>query len=72
MDTIYIGGEIELGALEAGCQKDNTKEFEDSMLKLPFVLKDMLTEIVNCRPSLLHKAHVVGYNVNGTFAKRRK
>ncbi|KAG2210213.1 hypothetical protein INT45_008095, partial [Circinella minor] len=41
------------------------REKMDAMLKLPFVLKDMLTEIVNCRPSLLRKAHVIGYNVNG-------
>ncbi|KAI9258017.1 hypothetical protein BDA99DRAFT_583608 [Phascolomyces articulosus] len=64
LDTVYIGGGIELGGLEAGPAKDNTKEFEDSMLKLPFVFKDMLNEIVSCRPSLIHKAHVLGYNIN--------
>ncbi|KAI7854741.1 hypothetical protein BDC45DRAFT_122786 [Circinella umbellata] len=35
------------------------------MLKLPFVFKDMLNEIVSCRPSLIHKAHILGYNING-------
>ena len=69
IDTNYVGSGIELGGLEAGYKKDNTKEFEDAMLKLPIVLKDMLTEIVNCRPSLLRKAHVIGYNVNGMYAK---
>ncbi|KAI7848503.1 hypothetical protein BDC45DRAFT_450171 [Circinella umbellata] len=69
LDTIYIGDGIELGGLETGSRKDNTKEFEDSMLKLPIVFKDMLTEIVSHRPSLLHKAHVIGYNINGMYAK---
>ena len=58
-----------MGGLEAGPTKDNTKEFEESMLKLPFVFKDMLNEIVSHRPSLLHNAHVVGYNINGIYAK---
>ncbi|KAI9484624.1 hypothetical protein BDB00DRAFT_774549, partial [Zychaea mexicana] len=69
LDTIYIGRGIELGGLEVGPTKDNTKEFEDSMLKLPFVFKDMLSEIVSRRPSLLHKAHILGYNINGMYAK---
>ncbi|KAI7853859.1 hypothetical protein BDC45DRAFT_606323 [Circinella umbellata] len=69
LDTIYIGDGIELGGLETGSRKDNTKEFEDSMLKLPIVFKDMLTEIVSHRPSLLHKAHVIGYNINGNAVR---
>ncbi|KAI9496563.1 hypothetical protein BDB00DRAFT_757983, partial [Zychaea mexicana] len=63
LDTIYSGRGIELGVLEAGPTKDNTKEFEE------FVFKDMLSEIVSRRPSLLHKAHVLGYNINGMYAK---
>lgn len=65
VDTIYIGGDIELGGLEIGPTRDNTKEFQGSMLKLSFVLKDMLTDIINHRPSLLRDAHVLGYNING-------
>ncbi|KAI7855876.1 hypothetical protein BDC45DRAFT_534212 [Circinella umbellata] len=69
IDTIYIGCDIELGGLEIGARRNNTKEFQDSMLKLPLVLKDMLTEIINNRPSLLRDAHVLGYNINGTGIK---
>ncbi|KAI9278459.1 hypothetical protein BDA99DRAFT_531213 [Phascolomyces articulosus] len=47
-----IGGDKEFGGLEIGQTRDNTKEFEDSMLKLPFVLKDMLIDTINDRPSL--------------------
>ncbi|KAI9258807.1 hypothetical protein BDA99DRAFT_440726, partial [Phascolomyces articulosus] len=70
LDTLYIGKGIELGGLEAGPTKDNTKEFEDSMLKLPFVFKDMLNESVSCLPSLIHKVHVLGYNINGMYANQ--
>ena len=63
---IYVASDIELGGLEVGPKVDNTKEFQDSMLKLPFVLKDMLTDLINHRPSLLREAHVLGYNINGT------
>ncbi|KAG2224490.1 hypothetical protein INT45_010556 [Circinella minor] len=69
IDTIYIGSDIELGGLEIGARRDNTKEFQDSMLKLPLVLKDMLTEIINHRPSLLRDAHVLGYNINGIYTQ---
>ena len=67
IDTIYIGGGTELGGLEIGSTKDNTKGFKDGMFKLPFVLKDMLAKIVNHRPKLLRKAHVLGYNINGMY-----
>ncbi|KAG2218284.1 hypothetical protein INT45_002406 [Circinella minor] len=50
--------------LEAISTKDNTKEFEDSMLKRPFVFKDTLDEIASCRPSLIHKPHVFDYNIS--------
>ncbi|KAG2218355.1 hypothetical protein INT45_012974 [Circinella minor] len=69
LDTIYIGSGVELGGLEAGPTRNNTKEFEDSMMKLPLVFKDMLSEIASRRPSLLYKAHVLGYNINGNSVR---
>ena len=64
---IYVGDEIELDGLEAGASKDNTKEFGDSKKKLPIVLRSMLLSIVTDRSTLIHKAHVVGYNINGRY-----
>ena len=39
------------------------------MLNLPFGFKNMLAEIVGHRSSLLHNAHDLDYNINGTYAK---
>ncbi|KAI9243278.1 hypothetical protein BDA99DRAFT_577561 [Phascolomyces articulosus] len=66
IDTIYLGSSFERGGLEIGTTRDNTEELQDSALKLSFVLKDMLTDIINQRLSLLRKAHVLGYNINST------
>ncbi|KAI9466423.1 hypothetical protein BDB00DRAFT_880662 [Zychaea mexicana] len=38
-DTIYKISNIELGCLEIGGQVDETKDFKDSMIKMPSVLK---------------------------------
>ncbi|KAI9494030.1 hypothetical protein BDB00DRAFT_956181 [Zychaea mexicana] len=65
LDTIYTASDLEFGGLEAGANRDYTKEFHDSKLKLPMVLRDMLCAIVKHRSSILRKAHVLGYNVNG-------
>ena len=63
----YIRGGTKLGALEIGPTKDNTREFKDGMLKLPFFLKDILANILNHHPKLLRKRHALGYNINGMY-----
>lgn len=43
MDTVHLGAELELGALEIGSKKnDDTKDLSDGYYKLPGVIKDML------------------------------
>ncbi|KAG2218154.1 hypothetical protein INT45_007857 [Circinella minor] len=59
-------GDIELGCTEIGPGKDQTKEIRDSMLKIHIVLRDMLLSTTFV-PSLLHKSHVIGYGVFGSF-----
>ncbi|KAI9007868.1 hypothetical protein CLU79DRAFT_777690 [Phycomyces nitens] len=64
MDSIYIGAEMELGALEIGGGKTNdTKDLKDGYLKLPTVMKDMLNDIVDKYPTIKEKVNIVGYNI---------
>ncbi|KAI8144670.1 hypothetical protein BJV82DRAFT_605789 [Fennellomyces sp. T-0311] len=65
MDTVYVGGEIELGAMEIGGLQDDTKGFKDGMVKLPRVMKDMLVAIANKAPSCLRQTHITGFSING-------
>ncbi|KAI9494026.1 hypothetical protein BDB00DRAFT_820545, partial [Zychaea mexicana] len=46
LDTIYVASNLEFGGLEAAANRDNSKEFHDAKLKLPMVLRDMLSAIV--------------------------
>ncbi|KAG0186409.1 hypothetical protein DFQ28_007905, partial [Apophysomyces sp. BC1034] len=46
MDTIYVSGNVELGCLEIGGVPCQTKAWHDSRMKMPFVMKDMLMNIV--------------------------
>ncbi|KAI9278730.1 hypothetical protein BDA99DRAFT_420074, partial [Phascolomyces articulosus] len=65
-DTIFSYGNIELGCTEIGPAKDQTKEFRDSMLKMPIVLRDMLL-LTAFAPSLLHQSHVIRYGIFGSY-----
>ncbi|KAI8144665.1 hypothetical protein BJV82DRAFT_667231 [Fennellomyces sp. T-0311] len=62
---LYVGGGVELGAMEIDSRQDDTKEFKDAKIKLPHFMKDMLLAIVNKSPSLLHKAQITGLSING-------
>ena len=58
VDEVYIGGDIELGCMEiGGSSADQTKELKDGQMKMPYVMKDMLLDIANKSPSLVHKVH---------------
>ena len=46
MDDGYEGSGVELGAIKIGHHDDTTKEFRDARLKLPMVMKDMLSTLV--------------------------
>ncbi|KAI8149278.1 hypothetical protein BJV82DRAFT_587343 [Fennellomyces sp. T-0311] len=65
MDVVYIGGRKELGCMEVGSHVDQTKEWTDGRLKMPVVMKDMLLQIVEEAPALLHKIGITGYLING-------
>ncbi|KAI8969588.1 hypothetical protein BDB01DRAFT_732166 [Pilobolus umbonatus] len=65
VDTVYSNGIFEFGALEIGNKYNQTKEMKDGGFKLPHVMKDMLLTIVQKNPTMLNKAHVVGYIING-------
>ncbi|CEP14372.1 hypothetical protein [Parasitella parasitica] len=66
MDTIYLGGEMEIGALEIGSQKnDGTKDLKDGYFKLPIVIKDMMKTLIDKHPAMKKKVNIVGYNVQG-------
>ncbi|KAG2224554.1 hypothetical protein INT45_004399 [Circinella minor] len=65
MDCIYIGGSKELGCMEVGSVADQTKEFKDSGMKMPIVMKDMLREIVEKAPTLVRRVHMIGYMITG-------
>ncbi|KAG0178932.1 hypothetical protein DFQ28_003560, partial [Apophysomyces sp. BC1034] len=64
VDTVYCSGSTELGCLEIGGVYDQTKEFRDSRMKMPTVLRDMLL-LLSFTPTLLREVHVVGYSING-------
>ncbi|KAI7852101.1 hypothetical protein BDC45DRAFT_537672 [Circinella umbellata] len=63
-DTIFEAGKLELGCIEIGAAKDQTKEMYDSLLKMPTVLRDMLLS-ATFSPSILHEAHIMGYSISG-------
>ncbi|KAG2217377.1 hypothetical protein INT45_007387 [Circinella minor] len=65
MDALYIGGEKEVGCMEVGSERDQTKEWKDSMVKMPVVMQDQLREIVQEAPQLKHKVDIVGYSIHG-------
>lgn len=65
MDTIYVAAEMELGALEIGGKKNDTKDLIDGQLKLPIVMKDMLKFIADKHPAVKEKVKIVGYNIQG-------
>ncbi|KAI9004825.1 hypothetical protein CLU79DRAFT_713434, partial [Phycomyces nitens] len=69
MDSIYVGADMELGALEIGGGKTNdTKDLKDGYLKLPTVMKDMLNDIVDKYPTIKEKVNIVGYNIQGKYS----
>ncbi|CDH53141.1 hypothetical protein RO3G_08569 [Lichtheimia corymbifera JMRC:FSU:9682] len=65
MDTIYKSGNIELGCLEIGGAPCQTKAWNDSMMKMPFVMKDMLISILKKTAAKIDEVHIIGYNING-------
>jgi len=66
MDTIYVDGEMEIGAVESGNQKnDGAKDLKDGYLKLPIVMKDMMKTIIDKHPAMKKKVNIVGYNIQG-------
>lgn len=67
MDTVYVASDIELGCLEIKGMVDDTKEKEDSRVKMPIVMRDMLLQVVDNVSSMLRKVHIVGYHINGTY-----
>lgn len=64
-DTVYVAGNVELGCLEIGGPTDQTKEWKDSRIKMPIVMKDMLLQIAETSPSIVNKVHILGYVING-------
>ncbi|KAG1442653.1 hypothetical protein G6F56_010976 [Rhizopus delemar] len=68
MDTIYVSGNVELGCLEIGGVPCQTKAWHDSRMKMPFVMKDMLMNIVKKAPVKINEVHVVGYIINGKYS----
>ncbi|KAG2224434.1 hypothetical protein INT45_002973 [Circinella minor] len=65
VDTIYKGSDMEIGCLEIGHHDDPTKELTDSRLKLPTVMKEMFLDIFKYASELVHKIHIIAYNING-------
>ena len=65
MDAIYVGERKELGCMETGNDEDQTKELKDGSVKMPTVMKDMLLQIVEETPLLLHKIDIIGYIISG-------
>ncbi|KAI7859806.1 hypothetical protein BDC45DRAFT_530267 [Circinella umbellata] len=66
MNTVFVGGSIELGCMEiCGRTPDQTKELQDSYHKTSHIMKDMLMDIVNKTPHLIHYVGVTGYCING-------
>ncbi|KAI9467450.1 hypothetical protein BDB00DRAFT_777725, partial [Zychaea mexicana] len=66
IDAVYIGGRRGLGCMETGSTVDQTKELMDGYMKMPIVMKDMLLQIVEEAPSLLHEIDITGYVISGT------
>ena len=65
MDTVFIGGNIELGCMEIwGRTEDYTKEMQDGSFPSPLVMKDMLVDITNKTPSLIHDAGITGFCIH--------
>ncbi|KAI9493974.1 hypothetical protein BDB00DRAFT_820178 [Zychaea mexicana] len=67
-DIIYKISNIELGCLEIGGKVDATKEYKDSMIKMPPVLKDMIIAVAERKRASLRKIHVLGYNINAVLS----
>lgn len=64
IDAIYTDNNYEVGCTEAGLiQKD------DGMLKLPKLLKDMMSVMVSARPDLIRSLKTVGFIIMGKFFK---
>ena len=66
MDTVFLGGSVELGCTETGGKScDQTKELTDGYMKMPLTMKAMLLDIVEKTPTIVNKVHIVGYMING-------
>lgn len=60
VDSVYVGAEMELGALEIGNRKnDNTKDLKGGYVKLPTGMKDnILKPVIDKHPSTKEKVNV--------------
>ncbi|KAI9263507.1 hypothetical protein EDC94DRAFT_606962 [Helicostylum pulchrum] len=64
LNSIYLGAELELGALENGNKRiDNNKDLADGYYKLPIVMKNMLKCIIDKYASLKSDVNIIGYNI---------
>lgn len=63
MDIIYVTGGLELGCLEIG-SSDVTKDWRDSRVKMPIVMKDVLLELVGATLFIATRAHIDVYSIS--------
>lgn len=62
MDSVYLGADLELGALEVRSKKnDDIKDLSDGYYKLPIVMEDMVKNIADKYPSLRNDVKIIGY-----------
>ncbi|GAA5794829.1 hypothetical protein HPULCUR_000176 [Helicostylum pulchrum] len=68
LNSIYLGAELELGALENGNKRiDDNKDLADGYYKLPIVMKNMLKCIIDKYASLKSDVNIIGYNIQGEY-----
>lgn len=64
MNSVCLGTEFELDALEIGSKKnDDIKDILDEYYKSPIDMKDMLKNIVDKYTGLRNAINFIGYNI---------